>query len=166
VTRRDVGYALGLSAIIVSALAFGWPRVALPSSEPVTGWGQTAYAGHGPEYWHWRYVVERRQAADDRRELRQHYRPSVIRALQLAAIAYRVDAGTLIRKADCETGGTFSPFALNHRSGAAGVMQFLASTWHSTPYARFSRFDPYANALAAAYMHSPAVGRGGEWSCR
>ena len=56
-----------------------------------------------------------------------------------------------------------SPRAFNSSSGAAGLMQFLASTWRDTPFARFSRFDPVANLLAAAQI----VDREGwgQWSC-
>ena len=87
----------------------------------------------------------------------------VVRAINLAAATYGHRA-ELWRKARCETGGTFSPTAYNRSSGATGLFQFLASTWRSTPYAAFSRDDPYANALAAGWMH--AHGRGGEWVCR
>jgi hypothetical protein len=38
------------------------------------------------------------------------------------------------------------------------------STWRSTPYGVFSVWSPYANALAAGWMH--LNGRGGEWSCQ
>jgi hypothetical protein len=89
-------------------------------------------------------------------------RPSVVEAINLACATYGW-CSTLWRKADCETGGTFSPTAHNP-SGASGLFQFLGSTWRSTPYGRFSIWSPYANALAAGWMH--ANGRSGEWSCR
>lgn len=118
-----------------------------------------------------RWAQERRNAVARaktirrlRRELRRQWRPSSLLALQYAAVAYGQSATTLTRKASCETGGTFSPFAYNRTSRASGLMQFLPSTWRTTPYARFSIFDPYANALAGAWMHR--VGRGREWACR
>jgi hypothetical protein len=54
-------------------------------------------------------------------------------------------------------------FAVNPRSGAAGLGQFLRSTWLSTPQGRagYSVFDPVANRAAIAWML--AVGRGGEF---
>lgn len=142
------------------------------------GWGLIRFNGKGPERWRYSAVSHygerklaetatvraRRQLAAARRELRAQHQPSALNAIALAAVAYDVDTRTLYRKARCETGGTFSPYAKNPRSTASGLFQFLTSTWATTPYARFSIWDPYASALAAAYMHR--VGRGGEWSCR
>lgn len=109
------------------------------------GYGQIRYRGLGPEAWHWRYVLLRRQIAR---------RPDSTRAIQLASATYGVSFSTLYRKAWCES-----------KLGAyPNLFQFIASTWASTPFARFSVFDVYANALAAGWMH--ARGRGGEWVCR
>lgn len=91
------------------------------------------------------------------------HRPSVTEAINLACVVYG-NCSTLWRKAGCETGGTYSPRSLNSSSSASGLFQFLPSTWRTTPYGRFDVFSPYANALAAGWMH--ANGRGGEWSCR
>lgn len=99
------------------------------------------------------------------RELRRRFYPSSYEALTLASIAYGVPLSTLVRRADCETGGTFSPFARNEKSDARGLLQFIPSTWRSTPYAHLDPYSPYANALAAGWMHGPA-GRSGEWECR
>lgn len=82
----------------------------------------------------------------------------------LAATVYGVDAATLIRKGRCES-QRWTRF-LNSASGAAGPWQFLPSTWATTPFAAWSPYDPFAAALAAAWMHSPRVGRGDEWECR
>ena len=84
--------------------------------------------------------------------------------ISVASSAFGQSPHVLIRKAGCETGGTFSPYAYNEGSGASGVFQFLRGTWRSTPLAAHSPFDPFASALAAAWMH--ARGRGGEWACR
>jgi len=131
------------------------------------GFGQTAFDFAGPEKWAARYREQRRRADALRRELRQTrrlllQRPDVGEAINLAAMVYG-NQETLWRKARCETGGTFDPGAHN-ASGASGLFQFLPSTWRSTPYAPFSVWSPYANALAAGWMHK--VGRGGEWVCR
>jgi len=88
---------------------------------------------------------------------------SVQEAIDLSCVVYGYSCSTLWRKARCETGGTLSPRSYNS-SGASGLFQFLGSTWRSTPFARFSVWSPYANALAAGWMH--AHGRGGEWVCR
>ncbi len=46
----------------------------------------------------------------------------------------------------------WNPDAYNARSGAAGLGQFLLSTWRSTPYANHSRYDPYASHAAVVWM--------------
>lgn len=133
----------------------------------------TRYQGKTARWWAKRAVQARKDANARgrtirrlKRELAARHAPSSVRAIALASVAYRVSFNTLYRKASCETGGTLSPFAYNRSSHASGLFQFLPSTWRSTPYGRYSIWDPYANALAAAWMHSPAVGRGGEWVCR
>jgi uncharacterized membrane protein (DUF485 family) len=51
--------------------------------------------------------------------------------------------------------------AVNARSGASGLGQFLRSTWMTTPYASRSVFDAYANHAAVCWMLS--VGRAREF---
>jgi soluble lytic murein transglycosylase-like protein len=116
--------------------------------------------------WRRRYRVEHhanRQRAHTIRRLKRllAHDTSVSEAIGLAATAYGVDEGTLRRKAWCES--HYYPGARNP-SGASGLYQFLPSTFSSTPYRRFSIWSPYANALAAGWMH--AHGRGGEWVCQ
>lgn len=112
--------------------------------------------------------LERDWLRADNRRLRRTlmHRPDVQEALRLAAIAYGVSHATLHRKAKCES--RFDPGARNTqavgREHASGLMQFLPSTFASTPYRRESIWSMYANALAAGWMH--ANGRGGEWACR
>ena len=52
-----------------------------------------------------------------------------------------------------------SPTAKNPTSTASGLGQFIDSTWASTPFARFSVFSTYANAMAIAWE----VARGGSY---
>jgi hypothetical protein len=56
-----------------------------------------------------------------------------------------------------------NPGAVNPRSGASGLGQFLRGTWLSTPQGRagLSVFDPVANRAAVVYML--AVGRAREF---
>lgn len=115
--------------------------------------------GIGITGWHTRAVSNRRQINRLRRVLLAD--PHVTEAINLAAATYG-HGTTLWRKARCES--RLSARALNNASRAAGLFQFLPSTWNSTPYAGFSAFSPYANALAAGWMHQQ--GRGGEWVCR
>lgn len=124
--------------------------------------------GKDVEWWA-RHAVQARKDANARklviRRLRharlRQFEPPYEHAAKLAAIAYHVDAATLIRKGRCES-GNWTQF--HNRSGASGPWQFLPSTWRSTPYGGYSPYDPTAAALAAAWMH--AQGRGGEWVCR
>jgi hypothetical protein len=88
------------------------------------------------------------------------YDPETSTAIGLAATVYGHGA-ELWRKARCES--HYHRYSVNGDSGAAGLFQFLPSTWARTPFGRYSVFDPYANALAAGWMHSR--GRGGEWVC-
>lgn len=56
-----------------------------------------------------------------------------------------------------------NPNAVNRKTGAAGLGQFLASTWRTTPQGRSGKsvFDPVANRSAVEWMLS--VGRGREF---
>jgi hypothetical protein len=86
--------------------------------------------------------------------------PEVSTAIGIACTVYRVSCATLWSKARCES--RLWRYAHNP-SGASGLFQFLPGTWRSTPFARFSVWDPYAASAAAAWMH--VVGRGEEWVC-
>lgn len=50
--------------------------------------------------------------------------------------------------------------------GSYGLFQFLKGTWARTPYARFSVFNPEANALAAAWLWRADGGSWREWTCQ
>jgi hypothetical protein len=83
-------------------------------------------------------------------------------ALRVAASTYGVPLARLRRVAACES--TLDPNATNGHY--AGLFQFGAPLWRATPYATFSRTDPYAAALAAAWAfkggmagHWPVCGR-------
>jgi hypothetical protein len=61
----------------------------------------------------------------------------------------------------CES--RYHPNSVNTDSGATGLFQFMAGTWGGTPWASKSRFDPVANAQAAAWLYK-TYGPG-RWSC-
>lgn len=66
-----------------------------------------------------------------------------------------------VRLATCES--TLNPMAVNRSSGAAGLFQFMPSTWASTPWHAQSPFDAAANAAAAAWLYQRSGA--GQWSC-
>lgn len=88
---------------------------------------------------------------------------SVIRA---AAAAWGADPSQLLRVAWCESRD--NPYAVNARSGAAGLFQFMPATWAANSvragYGGASVFDAVANANVAAYMFSH--GQAAQWSCK
>jgi Transglycosylase SLT domain len=67
-----------------------------------------------------------------------------------------------INIAYCES--RYHPNSVNTDSGATGLFQFMAGTWAGTPWASKSRFDPVANAQAAAWLYK-TYGPG-RWSCQ
>ena len=133
-------------------------------------YGVVEVGGHSTDYWRLLALRRTRQLRATRREVRhlsaitRDYRPNVRTAIRLGAIAYRQNAATLLRKAECESG--LWPFARNNGSSDSpmGLFQFRPSTWRSTPFGFFSIWDTFAQALAAGWRH--AVGRGREWACR
>jgi hypothetical protein len=175
VTRGRVDllvFLLLAAAFLLAARLRDEPRPR-PPAMVVSDVGERTVQGKGVAWWA-RHAVQARKDANARgrtvRRLRGVIRHDVTvqDAIELAAVTYHVDAGTLSRKAACEsTGGHgYRPSARNLSSGALGLFQFLPSTWRSTPYARFSPYDPLAAALAAGWMHSASVHRGSEWVCQ
>jgi hypothetical protein len=177
-----VGLVYGIAAAVVV------PGLASRTHHHATGVAVrrvvVLYQGHGAHWWAKRAVRARRQAnhsrgllLDRRRRIVNTLEPVYERAAKLAAIAYDVDAATLIRKGRCES-ADWTRFT-SSISSAEGPWQFLTrgmvrrygdhelvdgGTWATTPFWAYSPYDPYAAALAAAWMHS--VGRGGEWVCQ
>lgn len=132
--------------------------VTVTTTRTVTVRVEARYQGRTAHGWRRQYRRRTRQLQNVRREL-QH-QPTVVEAINLACAVYG-NCSTLWRKAQCESG--LNPYAQNP-SEASGLYQFLPSTWRSTPFGVFSIWSPYANALAAGWMHTH--GRGGEWVCR
>ena len=56
----------------------------------------------------------------------------------------------------------FDPKATNSSSGAAGIYQFMPTTWAHTPYRKHSPYNPRWAALGAMWMW--AHGGYGHWS--
>lgn len=79
----------------------------------------------------------------------------VAHALRIAAATYGVPEDKLRRVARCES--TLNPKARNGQY--VGLFQFGSYLWGKTPYARFSRTDPHAAALAAAWAFKRGMAR-------
>ena len=67
-----------------------------------------------------------------------------------------------LRVAWCES--RYHPNSVNSRTGAAGLFQFMPSTWAASPYATQSPFDPVANTQAALWLYKRSGP--GRWSCK
>jgi hypothetical protein len=137
-----------------------------PLPEPVVVSVKDTYQGRGARWWAKRAQQARRDANKraatiGRLKRTLAYSPTVAEALALASVVYRVPLSTLRRRAFCES--RMNPLASNGE--AFGILQFLGSTWLSTPFARFSYWSPYASALAGGWMMGPAH-RSSEWVCR
>jgi len=92
--------------------------------------------------------------------------PEVAYALDHAADTYGVPRRCLWTIARRETGGTFWPWVTNRRSGAAGLMQYLWSTWSvlapRAGYGGASPYEPWAAAHVAAWaIANPGPSQGG-----
>lgn len=66
-----------------------------------------------------------------------------------AAVRWHVSYRLIVSIARCESG--LNPHAYNP-AGAMGVMQFMAGTWRTTPYARHSVWSARWNTLAGAWL--------------
>ena len=144
--------------VLVAARADRVPEIVQPAESAQPKRVAVLYRGRPATYWAHMYRFRTFQVQQAWRALR--HRPSSVEAIGLACAVYG-HCDELWRKARCESG--LNPYARNG-SEASGLFQFLPSTFRSTPFGRFSIFSPYANALAAGWMHS--AGRGGEWVCR
>lgn len=157
---------LGAAGVLsVGAVAAAESPEPLPATQATITVDQVV-DGKTAVQWHGDFIRMRRLAYARRRRILQleatfRHQPTVSEALNLACTVYG-HCAELWRKARCES--HLYRFAQNRSSYASGLMQFLPSTWRSTPFAGFSIFSAYANALAGGWMH--AHGRGGEWVCR
>lgn len=84
----------------------------------------------------------------------------VDRELRYAANKFGVPYWEMRFVSFCES--RWNPRAVG--AGSYGLFQFTTATFQSTPYGRYSVFDPHWNALAAAWLvrHD---GSWRQWSC-
>lgn len=154
--------ALVLIVVLVALVVVMAARSA--TAEPV----HATYQGKDASWWAHRAQQARRDANARRATIRRlrrtlNYSPTIQEAVQLATIAYpdfsSSRAWQIIRH---ESWMTSDPArAKNPASTASGLYQFLTSTFASTPYGHLSIWSPYAQSLAAGWMHEH--GRGCEW---
>lgn len=161
---RHVWAVLLLALVFTAAVAIADASPDPPSTTTVTVTRTVrklqSYQGRDVRWWAQRTNYWKRRSISLKRTLVRT--PQVSEAINLACVVYG-NCDTLWRRARCESG--LFPGAVNASSGASGLLQFLPSTWRTTPFARFSPFSAYANVLAAGWMIGVA-GRGNEWSCR
>lgn len=91
--------------------------------------------------------------------------PDVNTAIRAASVTYGIPVWQMRRIAFCES--RMNPRAKNPGSSASGLFQFLDSTWRAYPYgaAGLSVWDPYVNALQAAYVVKHDGGWR-QWECK
>jgi hypothetical protein len=162
-----------IAVVALAALVFAVGIELAPAEGPavVAPAQQATYQGKTVKWWA-KHTVQARKDANARavtiKRLKRTiaYDPSIQEAVSLASIAYPAlsqhRAWCIIKH---ESWMVRDPtHARNPRSSATGLYQFLTSTFRSTPYSRFSIYSPYAQSLAAGWMHES--GRGGEWAIR
>ncbi len=152
--------AIGATVGMAPARSSDDPPMALTVTRTVT----SSYRGLSAAAWAARFRHRTRQLQAARSDTKRARRtlassPTVSEAINLAAVIYG-NGSTLWALARCES--TLNPRAQN-ASGSSGLMQFMPSTFASTPYGRFSIWSPYASALAAGWMLQQ--GRRSEWVC-
>lgn len=137
--------------------------------------------GKSIEWWYRRTQQARKDAnarratvLKQRREIKKlrktlAHDPSVQEAVALAAMVYpnfsQARAWRIIKHESWMTADPLHAYNRTSVNGchATGLYQFLDCTFRSTPFGRagFSIYSPYAQSLAAGWMH--ANGRGCEW---
>ena len=106
---------------------------------------------------------QRHDRAHLRHQLAVHWRRDATYAIRLASAAFHVPIADMRSVAWCESRMGAQTTA-EASSGAAGLFQFLPSTWQHTPYSTFNVFDPLPNALAAAQIVAHD-GSWAQWTC-
>jgi hypothetical protein len=132
----------------------------------------TLVEGKGVVWWAKRAKQARKDAnaravTTRRLRLAMGHDPSVRESIVLAHVVFpmfsEARAWQIIRHESWMTRDPLHAYNPVSVSGchATGLYQFLDCTWRSTPFRHLSIYSPYAQSMAAAWMHS--VGRGCEW---
>lgn len=157
------------AVVILTALGGATATATADRSTP----SATTYQGKSAEWWAKRAVQNRKNANARavtiqrlKKAIKRDY--SVQECVKLATIAYpALNESRAWNIIGGESGG--NPNARNkspiyNGEHAAGLWQFIPSTFNSTPYGKagMSIWSPCASSLAAGWMHEN--GRGGEWA--
>jgi hypothetical protein len=161
-----------LTAIVVVVILITMGGATAEATADRASLSATTYQGKSAKWWAHRAVQARKNAnarAMTIKRLKKTIRItySIKECVKLATIAYpALTENRAWRIIGGESHG--NPNARNTKSiwngeHAAGLWQFIPSTFASTPYGKagMSIWSPCASSLAAGYMHS--VGRGNEW---
>lgn len=159
-----------IAVIILIVLLVGGTATATADSRSPSA---TTYQGKSAEWWAKRAVQARKDAnargkTIQRLEKSLAHNSTIQECVKLATIAYPdLTENRAWRIIGGESRG--NPKAWNKTSiwngeHAAGLWQFIPSTFMSTPYGKagMSIWSPCASSLAAGWMHEN--GRGREWS--
>ena len=142
-------------------------------AEPLRQVSAVTYQGKDVTWWAKRAVQARKDANARKATIKRlkhtiRYSVSISECVKLATIAYPdLDLSRAWRIIGGESKG--NPNARNRKAiwngeHAAGLWQFIPSTFYSTPYGKagMSLWSPCASSLAAGWMHEH--GRGREWT--
>lgn len=128
----------------------------------------TTYQGKSVTWWA-KHAVQARKDANARGQTIKRLKTvmrhdeSINECVKLATIVYpRFTEARAWRIIFRESWTTGKQHAKNAHSTASGLMQFLTSTWATTPFAGISIWSTCGATLGAGWMHQN--GRGGEWN--
>jgi hypothetical protein len=128
--------------------------------------------GKDVKWWASHAVQSRKEANANARLVKQlqktlAYNPSVQESIKLATMIYpsftEARAWRIIKHESWMTADPLHAYNRQSVNGchATGLYQFLDCTFRSTPFGNMSIYSPYAQSLAAGWMHEN--GRGCEW---
>jgi hypothetical protein len=124
------------AAVALTVLLATTPSVAQADSKPTNPCANRLCTKYKPHTTHcWDRSSRRRISRCFIRRAARHYHQSLSQAYYIAHRESRYDYKVT-----------------NSSSGAAGLYQFMPSAWRSTPYRRYSPYNPRWAALAAMWM--------------
>jgi hypothetical protein len=159
-----------LAAVLIAGL-FAWTHTGSSAEQRTSA---AVYQGKSAHWWAKRAVQARKDAnaravTIKRLHVTLAHDPSVTESIRLATMIYPAftekRAWQIIRHESWMTKDplhAYNPTPVGPGCHATGLYQFLDCTFRSTPFGKMSIYSPYAQSLAAGWMHQ--VGRGREWA--